>query len=270
MLPTHLAKFVTIAKTCPAPKLGTSPFLHRAPGLYLILCGLMVLLMGCEGPRDVRDFYFPVRPLEDGRVYAYENTGTLPGPDMEYTYYLGVDVDTALYLSVTRYGPDLSPQQQGREEITNDAVELRELTLFTTDSAGISAPIPTELIHDRTFPFYVDEATSEAYGYRIRFVAPDQPEVVNYVTLNRYFAGDTTVTVMGESYPAIRFNLEGEVSLRDPEEGDISPTFSGYEIYARGLGLVEYRRILRPGASLGGKLVESIPMPEFAERMKGM
>jgi hypothetical protein len=230
---------------------------------------LLSLLNSCEGPRDIRDYYYPVRPLVEGQVYAYENTGTIPGPEMEYTYYLGVDVDTALYLSVTRYDPNLSPQQQGREEITNEAVYLRELTLFTTDSTGISTPISTELIFDKVFPFYVSEDKPEAAGYRIRFTPPDQPEVVNYVTLNRYFAGDTTVTVMGETYEAIRFNLEGEVSLRDPEQGDISPTFQGFEIYARGLGMVAYERELRPGATLGGKLVERIPMPEFAERVRG-
>lgn len=229
---------------------------------------LFLLSSSCGGRRDIRDYYYPVRPLIDGRVYAYENTGTLPGPDEEYTYYLGVDVDTALYLSVTRYAPDLSPQQQSREEVTNEAVFLRELTLYTTDSSGISTAIPTELIYNKVFPFYLKENDAEAYGYRISFTPPDQPDAVNYVTLNRRFAGDTSLVIMGETYPAIRFNLEGEVSLRDPEEGDISPTFTGYEIYARGVGLVEYKRQLRPGASLGGKLVESIPMSEFAERVR--
>ena len=69
---------------------------------------------------------------------------------------------------------------------------------------------------------------------------------------------------MGEEVEAIVFDLLGEVSQRDPLEGDISPTFTGYEIYGRGLGLVEYQRNLGAGGILAGKLVRRISMPDYA------
>ncbi|MEL7159963.1 MAG: hypothetical protein AAFN92_04335 [Bacteroidota bacterium] len=236
--------------------------------MRLFFCGFgLLLLLGCNRQRDIRDYYFPVRELIDGRVYAYENTGTMPGPEFEYWYYLGVDLDTALHLSATRYGPTLAPEQQSRREIRNEGVYLREMTLLTTDSTGVATPIPTELAFTFTFPFYYEPAYKAAYGYRLSLVTPDNPDALTYVTLDRRFRGDTTVTVLGESLPAIVFDLAGEVSLRDPEEGDISPQFTGYEIYAKNLGLVAYERDLGGGQTLGGRLVERIPMPEFAERV---
>lgn len=236
-----------------------------------ILCFFAFLfLAGCDSQRDIRDYYFPVRELinTDGLVYVYENTGTLPGPDLEYYYYLGVDQDTALYLSTTRYSPDFAPEQQGRERIRNEGVYLEELTMLPADSNGVAQPIPTELIYNKTFPFYLLADDPVPYGYRMKFSPPESPDATNFVTLNRRYRSDTTITIMGEDHDAVVFDLEGEVSLRDPEEGDISPSFTGYEIYARRLGRVAYERVLAEDATFGGRLVERIPMPEFAERVK--
>lgn len=234
---------------------------------YCLLLATCYLLSACSDRRDIRDYYFPVRELTDGLVYAYENTGSLPGPDREYWYYLGVDLDTALHLSVTRYSPTMEPEQQGREEIRNDGVYLRDLTLLSTDSTGIASSTKATILYDRVFPFYLAPETSEAYGYRMHLRPPENPDATTYVTLNRRFRGDTSINVLGISYAGIVFDLAGEVSLRDPEEGDISPQFTGYEVYARGLGLVAFERDLGNGNSLGGRLAERIPMAEFAEAM---
>ncbi len=229
---------------------------------------LMTLLSACNGPRDVRDYYFPARDLSEGLVYCYENTGTLPGrAAVEYTYYLGVDVDTALYLSVTQYSDLLEPQQQSRQEIKNDGVYLREVTLLRPDTSG-SVTMPTTLLYDKAFPFYLEEEPEEAYGYRLSFTDPATPEVKTYVSLNRRYERDTAVVVGDRIYRALLFSLEGEVSMRDPEAGDISPQFTGYEIYAEGLGLVEHRRELGSGAALGGRLKERITMAELLERLE--
>ncbi len=201
---------------------------------YALIASTIILLAacsGCDDRRDVRDYYFPVRELinTEGKVYAYERTGTQPGPDTAYWYYLGVDLDTALYLTITRYGPDFSPLQLSREEIMNDGSRLRELSAFATDSLGRAVPTDLEVIYDRTFPFYLDEAAPKPYGYRLRGEFGER-KAVTYVTLDRTYAGDTTTFILGEERPAIVLKLAGEVSERDPELGDISPTFSGYEI----------------------------------------
>ena len=233
---------------------------------YLFSLTALLSLFGCDHRRDIRDYYFPVRELinTDGKVYAFASTGTLPSPDTVYWYYLGVDLDTSLYLSVTRYGPGLNPVQLSREQLMNDGVRLRELTLFEADSAGRAIPTQAEILYNQTFPFYLDETT--AAGYRLRLA--NSIGRTTYVTLNRYFRNDTTLSVMGEERDAILVELQGEVSQRDAVEGDISPTFSGYEIYARGLGLVEYYRDLGAAGTTGGRLIRRLPMAEFAARTR--
>jgi hypothetical protein len=229
---------------------------------------LTILLTGCNTDRDIRNYYFPARELTTGLVYAYENIGTLPGPEISYSYYLGVDVDTALYLSITQYSQFLEPRQQSRQEIKNDGIYLREVTLLRPDTSGPSLPMPTTLIHNKAFPFYLNAEPNEAYGYRLSFTDPDRPQALTYVTMNRRYERDTTIEVLGKNYPGLLFSLEGEVSVRDTEEGDISPQFIGYEIYAKGLGLVEHKRELGSGASLGGRLQERMTMEEFLARVR--
>lgn len=229
---------------------------------------LFILFSGCDGPRDIRDFYFPARELTEGSVYVYENIGTLPGTaPLEYAYYLGVDTDTALYLSVTQYAGQMEPKQQSRQEVKNDGIYLREITLLRPDTSGPVA-MPTTLIYNKAFPFYLEDEMVAANGYRLSFIDPATPEVETFVTLNRHFSKDTTVSVLGKNYPALLFTLEGEVSMRDPEAGDISPQFTGYELYAKGLGLVEHRRELGSGAAIGGRLKERITMAELIKRVE--
>lgn len=237
----------------------------------LLLLLLTSLFFACEpGPRDVRDYYFPTRELaETGMIYGYENTGSLPAPDREFAYYLGVDQDSALYLSVTQYDASFSPRQQTRQQIENDGVYLRDLVLLQTDSSGIAIPTQTRLLYAKAFPFYLEEIPTEATGYRLRFTDPADQTTTTYVSLNRTFRGDTTINVLGERYDAIVFDLAGEVSERDTEMGDISPQFTGFEIYAKGLGMVQYERELSPGATLGGRLTERLPMADFLERIEG-
>ena len=226
------------------------------------LLGLLCpLFLACGQPEDLRDFYYPVRQLTEGRVYEYENTGTFDPAPYEYWYYLGIDQDTALYLSATRYADGLTPVQVATERVRNEGVFLQKLTVYPPDTAGQRQRVDASILYDRTFPFRPDD--EEASGYRVRFVPPDNPDAENVVSLNRYFRGDTTLDILGISVEAVVFDLAGEVSLRDAREGDISPTFTGYEIYGRDLGLVEYRRDLGAGGVSGGRLVRLLTMEEF-------
>ena len=234
--------------------------------VLLVILVLLSVLGGCASPDDVRRYYFPVRELTDGLVYEYANRGTLTDEPAEYWYYLGLDRDTALYLSATRYADGMTPVQVGRERITNEGVRLEQLFLYPPDLSGERQRVEADILYNRSFPFLLDDG--QAVGFRIGFPPPDNPDATNYVSLDRRYRGDTVLTVMQKTYDAIVFDLAGEVSQRDPELGDISPTFTGYEIYAEGLGLVEYYRDLGAGGTVAGKLVRRIPMADYAGRFR--
>ncbi|WP_116106210.1 hypothetical protein [Lewinella sp. IMCC34191] len=226
-----------------------------------LLIILAFLVSACSGEADLRDYYYPIRDLTDGLIYEYENTGNFEPAPYEYWYYLGIDQDSALYLSSTRYAEATTPVQVTTDRVRNDGVYLQKLTLYPPDTGGVRQQVDATILYDRVFPFYPDD--ERASGYRVRFVPPSNPDAESYVSLNRYYRGDTILEVMGDEVDAVVFDLKGEVSLRDQREGDISPTYTGYEIYAKNLGLVEYVRDLGAGGVAGGRLRRRLTMEEF-------
>lgn len=204
--------------------------------LVLLLCS-----SGCEQPRDIRDYYFPVRALTQGLVYEYE---VLAGVDSLpiYWYALGMDKDTALHLTITTYGRDFSPSSLVREQLFKEGVLTQDVRIYSTDSTGRSRESQAEIMAGNAFPFYLPEAAQPAYVYRIRYDSPAADSVVYTITYNRQYESDTTVEVLGQRLPAIRLRITGETDIYDPINGSLSPQFEGYEIYAKGLGLVESYR----------------------------
>lgn len=204
-------------------------------------------LVACsDDRRDIREFYFPVRQLSDGRVYEYQAVGNDSLPPV-YWYYLTVEQDTGVFLTASYYGSDYVPQQFVREEMLNEGMVLADLYLYEPDSTGRQQQVRAEVLSGSVFPFFVDPSSPAIYLYKVHFQLPSQPpHASTTLIVNRQYAGDTTFTFDGEVYDAIRLQLRGVVEVRDTVSGNIEPQFTGEEIYARGLGLVEYWRRVGP------------------------
>ncbi|MEL6276109.1 MAG: hypothetical protein AAFU03_13500, partial [Bacteroidota bacterium] len=227
---------------------------------------LVLLLSACSQERDIRSYYFPVRELTTGQIYEYI---PLAGPDSLpiYWYALGVDLDTSLILTITTYDPSFSPATLVKEKITNVGVITDEVRLYTTDSSGISHEVQANILAGNAFPFFLTPEERPAYVYSIRYQSPNGAETIYTTTYNRQFSRDTTITVLGKSQPALVFNLSGETDINDPVNGSMTPQFAGYEIYARGLGLVESYRDY-DGFVFHQKLNRRLLMSEFTEMIK--
>lgn len=230
--------------------------------LFLFACSLFISSGCSEQDRDIRDYYFPVRALAQGMVYEYE---VLAGVDSLpiYWYALGIDKDTALYLAITTYGSDLSPSSLVREQLFKEGVLTQDVSVYTTDSTGHSQESQAEIIAANAFPFYLPKAgEAPAYVYRIRYKSPASDSVVYTLTYNRQYDKDTTVEILGQKLAAIRFHIAGETDIYDPLNGSLSPRFEGYEVYAKGVGLVEsYRNF--DGFVLHNRLRARLGMEEF-------
>lgn len=202
----------------------------------MLLCG-----SGCEQPRDIRDYYFPVRALTQGLVYEYE---VLAGVDSLpiYWYALGMDKDTALHLAITTYGSDFTPSSLVREQIFKEGVVTQDVRIYATGPTGHSQESRAEIMAGNAFPFYLPKAAPPAYVYRIRYASPAADSVIYTLTYNRQYEKDTTLDVLGQKRPAIWLRITGETDIYDPVNGSLSPRFEGYEIYAKGIGLVESYR----------------------------
>ncbi|PHI19428.1 hypothetical protein CEQ90_12980 [Lewinellaceae bacterium SD302] len=235
----------------------------------LAITALFILGTGCSDQRDIRDYYFPVRDLDEGLVYAYTPQNS-PDTNTVYWYAIGLDQDTALYLNITTYDERLNPATLVSEAITNEGVVTRQVLIYSTDSTGRSVKTQADILFDQSFPFFVArnyEDDQNIQVYQIDYSPVTSPTSRYRITYNRSFSRDTIAMIDGLEYPAIRLEMTGETSVRDAVEGDISPTFRGFEIYAKGVGLVEsYRNF--DGFILHQKLTDRFSMEELQHKAK--
>ncbi|MEZ4986573.1 MAG: hypothetical protein R2795_16310 [Saprospiraceae bacterium] len=240
---------------------------------YLLPFGLVAsILLGvgaCGEPtsRDIRDYYFPLKELTSGRVYEYRDT-RYDSLSPDYWYYLAVPTDSAWFFTKTYYQADYLPRGLYREKVVGNGLLLDALTLYEFDSTGTTLATEATILGNNVFPFEV-RGVDDIYIYQVRFQLPSQPHGSTTVLINRRFAGDTTYTWKGQTYPAVYFTLVGSVDQRDSIAGAIEPQFTGKEIYAKGVGLVWYERHFSEGGpSLQYQLTNQLPMSELEQKAK--
>ncbi len=239
---------------------------------YLFSAFLLAGLFGCgsNSTRDTRDYYFPFRQLTEGQVYEYRPVDSNVDSEPEYWYYRSILLDTAMYLAVNFYNEAFQPERFSREELVDGGIILNQLFLYEMDSTGRHQRVEAAIESGNIFPFRIDPTDPQIYLYRVRFRLPSQPvSASTTLIINRQFARDTTVAIDSESVPALLFDLRGVVEIRDTVAGGLEPTFSGGEIYARGIGLVEYWRTVGDRRS-HYRLADRYSMQEFEAKAAEM
>lgn len=224
-----------------------------------------VLFLACNpsGRKDIRDYYFPLKKLTEGQVYEYQAIGQDSiGP--AYWYYRSFLQDEGIYLTGTYYEYDLTPLQLVREELVSNGMLLNDLFVYVPDSTGRQRRIAAEVLVGNVFPFSVSDS-SGIFLYKVRFDFPNETGSTTTLIKNRRYLGETTYTLQGQTYDAVRFEVRELVEENSVTDGMIEPQFDGEEIYAKGIGLVYYRKNL--GAqSIAYELASRYPMEQLEEK----
>ncbi len=206
--------------------------------LAFLIAGILAGSYACrnDGPRDIRDYYFPLRALTEGMVYEYRANDTLTPVYWYYRSFLGRDGRS---LTSTYYEQELAPLQLAREEMTSDGMALRDLYLYNPGPEGASRRTEVQVEAAKTFPFRVKDRIEVS---QLQVSWTDEAGQRITVTRDRRYAGDTTFVFQGKSYPCVVFSISESVVLAHPEYGTTNPMLQGREAYAKGLGLVFYEK----------------------------
>lgn len=237
--------------------------------LPFCLIGLLALLPSCQkegGYRDIRGYYYPLNELQDGLVYEYRAEG-MPELGPSYWYLRFSSGPEGNFLHSTLYEQDLIPAQQLKEEVVSNGLLLRQLYLYGRDSlpGGRQNRSEAEIMSSSAFPFQVKEQGG-VFLYHVRWQDPGDSLAWYTVIKNRYFAGDTTFVFEGKTYPAVKFELKEHIEL--DQIGVFESTYPGMEIYAKGLGLVYFRKEIQENMMLAYRLKSRFPMDKLEERFK--
>ncbi len=237
---------------------------------------LTIVLIGCKNEQriDIRDYYFPINELEGGEVYEFtsvNNNSLAP----EYWYYKTLIKDTVTYLTGTYYDAQMTIRQVFEEEIVNNGSIMYQYFLYETDSTGLQQPIDVKIEVPNVMPFQVRD-TLGIFLFKLSWknLVPSTKDSTVFIdrttTLvrNRRYKGKQSFTIMGKQMECVVF--ETKEIIETEEDGFQELEINGEERYAKGLGLVYYRKEINPKLSLEYQLNNRYPMRELVRRFEQM
>ncbi|MEZ4927744.1 MAG: hypothetical protein R3A50_15795 [Saprospiraceae bacterium] len=233
---------------------------------FFLLTTLFYAACGDQDRRDIEDYYFPVKKLRKGQVYEYA-VSNQDSITLEYWYYRGLVRDSGLFLVGTFYDQNFEIRQIVREKITHTGSIAKECNLYETDQGleNGQRQIPTNIESPNLFPFSVRDS-SGIFEFKLNFSNPAFPDAVIYLNRKRRYIGNVPdFEFNGKNYPCIRFAYYESISTQKTGAPDLE-TF-GEERYAKGLGLVYYKKSYGDGAfHVEGRLTDIFSMGELEQR----
>lgn len=216
--------------------------------------------------RDISDYYFPVKTLGEGLVYAYsmEMNGEAAPP--EYWYYRTFVRDSGTFFTATYYDRHFEIGQIVHEKITASGSLAREYVLYQPDTlTGKSKQIKTRLEANNIFPYEVGDSTG-VFLFSMSYQPLGDTATTISIIRNRRFLGEGPAFVLdGKKYPTVRFGLREAIS--NTQEGTAEVEGSGEEHYAKGLGLVYSSKTFGNGKlRFTRRLNATFPMVELERR----
>lgn len=227
---------------------------------WVVLCQFVMVLtaslIGCKQPVE--------KAAEPGGLAAYYYpVESFPPEGMTYTY--RNKVDSSAYPEVWRYqwlspGRMLSTNYDGAgrevlqqyDRIVDNGVLTDSFHFVLFDSTQQKHLIRAKVIKPNRFPFHAKDS-SMTWATRLDWHQPvDSLRIV--LERRRKYAGPAEWQFNGEKIPAVRFVTED--LLETERDGWTTSVWPGEELYAKGYGLVYYKRAINEGMTIEFELVK--------------
>lgn len=220
-----------------------------------------LLLTSCEERINIKDYYFPREKLEEkGMVYEYRSTGDIPMPTI-YWYYYGTWENRDKFLNGIYMESDYIPRQTVKEEFLKTGILLDSITISMPDSTNKTSIVSGEVIVGNVFPYSVVE-DGGIFLYKVKFDIPDGTGNSATLIKNRQYATDTIFNFNNIMYDCVKFDVKELVEYGNDAEGYTEPPFSGFELYAKSIGLVHFEKQTEDGTFMKYSLYARYPLEE--------
>lgn len=232
--------------------------------IVVLVSSLLIIsfLNACNESFPIRteSFYYPLNELNEGLVYHYQ-TKTNDQPQVSsYWYFKTNNINDTLYLSGQYYDGLKSVRQLFIQKCLTNIAELQDYTLFLpSDTNGQVLPVRVDVQYSNAFPFLIKDTLS-VYLYKLSFISPVD-SAINTITRNRRFLKKEEWSFNGKVYPAIKIRLLERIE--NDIDGVLTIDLKGYEIYAKGIGLVYSLREGEDGTRIEERLVDRMLMDDF-------
>ncbi len=209
------------------------------------------------GRRDLRPYFFPLEQLEQaGQVYLWMPVSDTLQPPFAYYYKVERDSNGQMWFVRAYFDHALQLFQLNRERVVANGIKLVESRLFERDSGGRVLEVPVRVEYGNVFSFELAPRPGVLLT-RISWRLPSDTATTLTLVRNRQFVADTSWTFQGKTYEAVRFAVRELIDhLR---EGHLEYEYAGEEVYARGLGLVYFRKEVSEELTIEYRLEEILP-----------
>lgn len=233
--------------------------------LFFVL--LLPFSISCQngGKINIEAYYYPYKTLKDGSIYQYNDVEGRQPPT--FWYYRTIVTDTAAYLTATNYDIDGNQTQIATEEIVGNGMLLHQLRIMEYDSTATTSYFAdADIIHDNVFPFEVSDSTG-MFLYKIQWTSPLNPNEKITILRNRFFKGFEKYKYKEYTYPCAKFEVHERISI-DSDDGSYESEPISTELYAKGIGLVYYKKKINENITWEFELADIYPMTEFEKQFK--
>ncbi len=200
---------------------------------------LILLWSSCNDSdrKNIKEYYFPIDDLKEGRVYEYRSVtnDTLPP---RYWYYTTIENDSGKYFISNYYDHTFVNKQFVMEEVVGNGILTKKYQLMSIDPESQELQIvDIDVVKDSAFPFSVKK-DGGVFPMELRFKDPtDSQEDIRLIRERKYLT-DTIYPFKGKDIPSVVFSADEVREFTHPEKGDFDNTTSATEIYAKGIGLI--------------------------------
>jgi hypothetical protein len=175
-----------------------------------------------------------------------------------------VQADSVGLMSYAVYNDVGELLQWYREREVGTGIIMEDYFLSGTDSAGRFAPVKAVIRYDDVVPYQAKPGG--IFLFRIQWQGIGKDNMGYELIRNRIFSGDTTVQYAGKTIPAIKFRLRDRVETE--KVGILGLDITGEEVYARGQGLIYYRRNISGNRSMTYRLDKVLSPDELQKQYK--
>ncbi len=216
-----------------------------------------------DGKKNIREYYYPIENLMQPMVYEYQaiNNDSLGS---EYWYFKTHETDTATYFTGNNFNRNFEVGQFSSEEVVKNGTIQKDYVLFSYDSLGQQFQVPAEIEHGNTFPFEVKDSNS-IFLQKLKWTFSENPLITTTLIRNRRYKGTAEYTYKDKTYDCVQFQLKELID--DFNNGHFEKEYGGMELYAKGLGLVYYKKVIDQ-LILEYELVDIYPMEVLEQKFK--
>ncbi len=206
-------------------------------------------------------FYYPLEELRDGLVYEYHpvNNDTLP---VDYWYYRVHKIEGVDYLTANNYNENFEVQQFVREKVEWEGVQLVDFILYQHLENGKQKQIDVEIQKNQVFPSYTLDSTKQ-YTMKLKWDLPKEEGTFITIERKRKYLNKGEINFEGKEIPCVVFKLNEHIEHFIEDDGYLEPEYPGVEIYAEGLGMVYFKKVLGEGVEMEYELKAKYSMEEF-------